>query len=209
MNCKMRLMKLCNICVAGEPTQTSSCWLPKNIATHGRVVLLKPDNTLMHVITKIPEIPPYLGSEKDNRDKCNGIPLYWYAKAVSRAESQGFGLPPKPRKPRPKMSVLRDLVPYAQRTKVIDGYQKLREKSGLAFQAMVTGEELCELFINMSRKIRGRDMTNAAIAEEVADVLIVMDKMCHYFGISKSDVETAVTEKITKFLGVSCKTPAP
>jgi hypothetical protein len=72
-------------------------------------------------------------------------------------------------------------------------------------QVVHTVEAFAELTKAISKHLRGVPDTKSEVALEVADCLIVMDKMCHYFGITSEDIKQAVDAKTDKFLNLSCK----
>ena len=79
-------------------------------------------------------------------------------------------------------------------------YDALLRRDGLPYQIVITFEEFSELAIELSRNMRKRKDSAEDIAEEMADCLIVMDKMCHYAGITAIDIQAAIERKTKKII---------
>jgi len=78
-------------------------------------------------------------------------------------------------------------------------YIKLFQQEGIQRQLNQFSEEVAELTIELMKRMRGRVTVNAGIAEELADCLILFDQMMRFYGISKSDLDIALHEKLCKF----------
>jgi NTP pyrophosphatase (non-canonical NTP hydrolase) len=72
-------------------------------------------------------------------------------------------------------------------------------------QVVHFSEEVSELTIEISKRLRGRTTDNAGIIEELADVIICVDLMRHMFGITPEQVNEAINEKMKKFDNQVCK----
>lgn len=76
-------------------------------------------------------------------------------------------------------------------------YKKALDKWGLKFQIIMLGEEMSELFFTISKKLRGKRV-DMDIAEEIADVQIMLEQMMVAFNINPQKVENKKMAKLTK-----------
>jgi len=67
---------------------------------------------------------------------------------------------------------------------------------GRAAQWLMVWEETAELGVAVAQMLRGREVTTEQIAEEIADVLIMMGQATHMVGIES--VRTAYTRKLSR-----------
>jgi NTP pyrophosphatase (non-canonical NTP hydrolase) len=72
-------------------------------------------------------------------------------------------------------------------------------------QVVHFSEEVSELTIEISKRLRGRTTTNEGITEELADVIICVDLMRHMFGITPEQVNDMINIKMKKFDDQVCK----
>ncbi len=64
-------------------------------------------------------------------------------------------------------------------------------------QVIVAIEELSELQKELCKALRGRKNTDN-LAEEIADVYIMLEQMMIYFNISKADVDSMISTKLAR-----------
>ena len=78
-------------------------------------------------------------------------------------------------------------------------YDRVLASSSLERQSLHMCEEMSELGIAISHHIRGRVRDLDNVAEEMADVIIMIDEMRHLFGISRDELKTKLSAKLAKF----------
>lgn len=82
---------------------------------------------------------------------------------------------------------------YGERERI---YQKAIDTYGRLNQIVIAFEEMGELTKELSKNFRGVSNRDA-IAEEVADVIIIMEQLCIIFAI-KDDVEAWTRRKLDR-----------
>lgn len=71
----------------------------------------------------------------------------------------------------------------------------IMERYGIQAQALQLSEEVSELTIAISHRLRGRTSSNSEIKEEIADVTFMLRQMIHFFDISQEEIETIIQSK--------------
>lgn len=78
-------------------------------------------------------------------------------------------------------------------------YTKSVETVSIDRQALHLSEEMSECMIEVSKLIRGRSTDTSHLAEEIADVMIMLDEMRVLFEIPEADITKLMRIKLEKF----------
>jgi len=69
------------------------------------------------------------------------------------------------------------------------------EQNGIQAQTIQLGEEMGELFIAVSHRLRNRTLTNEHIKEEIADVTFMLQQLIHFFDIDEQEIKEVIEQK--------------
>lgn len=73
-------------------------------------------------------------------------------------------------------------------------------RNGIERQTLQLGEEMSELYVAISHRLRGRTPNNDEVAEEVADVLFMLSQMVRYFNLDLSQIDDIINRKRNRMI---------
>ena len=76
-------------------------------------------------------------------------------------------------------------------------FKKMIDKWGAPYQILMAVEEMSELQKEVLKNCNRRKENVAAIAEEIADVLITVEQLIHIYGVA-DDVERHIAAKLER-----------
>ena len=78
--------------------------------------------------------------------------------------------------------------------------KEIMDKYGIEKQTLMLAEEQGELIKAINKRLRGKTQDSNEIAEEMVDVMIVIAEIREYFGITESEIEIIVKQKMSRIV---------
>ena len=78
--------------------------------------------------------------------------------------------------------------------------KEIIEKYGIEKQTLMLAEEQGELVKAINKRLRGKTQDSNEIAEEWADVMIVMAGIRYYFGITEEQINKNIEQKMHRMI---------